>query len=67
MLPNATYCLFVGCLAIIIAIALPFTGWYGLTRNIVISLIVAAIAIVVAMILGAALHSAIFFEPVQID
>lgn len=65
--PNGTYLTLVAALASFIGAALPFSGWRGLIKNVSLALFVAFVAIFLAVYVGAALHSLIFFEPTPID
>jgi len=67
MLPDRLFLIVVGGLAVLVVSALPFQGWRGWLKNVVIGLVVAAVAVAGALLLGAMMHVAIFGEPVMLD
>ena len=67
MFPNRVFLAVTGCLAMLVASALPFASWRGLVKNILIALVVTYTAIAGAIVMGMVFHLGIFGEPVMID
>jgi hypothetical protein len=67
MFPDRVFLLLTTVLAIVVASALPSSGWRALLRNVAIALLVTYVAIAGAIVMGMVFHLAIFGEPVMID
>ncbi len=67
MFPDPVFLTLAGCLAVIVASALPSSTWRGLVKNVLIALVVTYTAIGGAIVMGMVFHLAIFGEPVTID